>query len=203
MGASNVSLLRADTFFSGLREQKLLGTWVGPAILLGVAVVALTLIIWFLHTDLGLAMRATGDSPEMIRSFGVSTDAQKILCLALSNGLVAISGSLIAQYQGFADVGMGIGMIVAGLASVIIGQAIVGRLTILRAATAVVLGSVLYRVVIQLALQVGFNPNDMKLVSAVLVILALVLPQFKAFKRVPAAFRRKDDADKPMTAGVK
>ena len=89
-----------------------------------------------LDTDLGLAMRATGDAPEMIRSLGVSTHAQKILGLALSNGLVAVSGALIAQYQGFADVGMGIGMIVAGLASVIIGQALIGRLTVLRAASA-------------------------------------------------------------------
>ncbi|MGC3956114.1 MAG: ABC transporter permease [Propionicimonas sp.] len=192
MGSANVSLLRADTFFSGLRAQKLLGTsWVGPAVLLVAAVVVLALIIWFLHTDLGLAMRGTGDSPEMIRSFGVSTDAQKILGLALSNGLVAISGSMIAQYQGFADVGMGIGMIVAGLASVIIGQALIGRLSVLRAASAVVLGSVLYRVVIQLALSAGLNPNDMKLISAVLVVAALVLPQWRVFHKVPAAFRRK------------
>ncbi|WP_028708484.1 ABC transporter permease [Propionicicella superfundia] len=201
MGTSNVSLLRADTFFSGLRADKLLGTWVGPAILLPVAVVTLALIVWFLHTDLGLAMRATGDSPEMIRSFGVSTDAQQILGLALSNGLVAIAGSLVAQYQGFADVGMGIGMIVAGLASVIIGQAVLGRLTILRAATAVVLGSILYRVVIQVALLVGFNPNDMKLISAVLVVLALLVPQMKGLKKVPARFRRHDgDAGDPGAA---
>jgi putative ABC transport system permease protein len=197
MGSANVSLLRADTFFSGLRAQKLLGTWVGPAILSVVALAVLALIIWFLHTDLGLAMRGTGDSPEMIRSFGVSTDAQKVLGLALSNGLVAIAGSLIAQYQGFADVGMGIGMIVAGLASVIIGQALIGRLTVLRAAAAVVIGSVLYRLVIQLALSAGLNPNDMKLISAILVIMALVLPQWKVFHKVPAAFRRRSGASGP------
>ena len=200
MGSANVSLLRADTFFSGLRDQKLLGTWVGPAILLVVAAVALALIIWFLHTDLGLAMRGTGDSPEMARSFGISTDAQKILGLALSNGLVAIAGSMIAQYQGFADIGMGIGMIVAGLASVIIGQALIGRLTVLRAASAVVLGSVLYRVVIQLALSAGLNPNDMKLISAVLVIAALVLPQWRVFHKVPAAFRRRNGGAEPVAA---
>lgn len=195
MGTANVSLLRADTFFSGLRAQKLLGTtWVSPAILGLVALVVLALIVWFLHTDLGLAMRGVGDSPEMIRSFGVSTDAQKVLGLALSNGLVAIAGSMIAQYQGFADVGMGIGMIVAGLASVIIGQALIGRLTVLRAALAVVVGSVLYRLVIQMALSAGLNPNDMKLISAVLVVLALVLPQWKVFHKVPAAFRRRPEA---------
>ncbi|WP_182354387.1 ABC transporter permease [Flaviflexus huanghaiensis] len=198
MGAANISLLRQDTVFSGLREAGHMGSgsWVGPAVLLPVALVVLLIIIWFLHTDLGLAMRATGDNAEMIRSFGVSTDTQKILGLSLSNGLVALSGSLIAQYQGFADVSMGIGMIVAGLASVIIGQAIIGRLTVYRAATAVVLGAVLYRIVIQLALQAGLNPNDMKLISAVLVVLALVLPQMKLFKRVPSRF--KASADVPI-----
>ncbi len=197
MGSPNISLLREQTLFSGLRADRVLGTWAGPGVLLPFALVVLAVIIWFLHTDLGLAMRATGDAPEMIRSLGVSTHAQKILGLALSNGLVAVSGALIAQYQGFADVGMGIGMIVAGLASVIIGQAIMGRLTIWRAAGAVVLGSVLYRVVIQIALEVGLDPNDMKLVSAVLVVLALVVPQAKVLRRVPAPFRRRDQAGPP------
>lgn len=124
MGGANLSLLREDTLFSALRASGQMGTnsWTGPGVLGPVAIVVLAIIIWFLHTDLGLAMRATGDNSEMIRSFGVSTDAQKILGLSLSNGLVALSGGLIAQYQGFADVSMGIGMIVAGLASVIIGQ---------------------------------------------------------------------------------
>lgn len=193
MGAANISLLREDTLFSGLRAHRLMGgvTWLGPLILLPVALVVLALLVWFLHTDTGLAMRATGDNTEMIRSFGVSTDTQKIVGLSLSNGLVALSGALIGQYQGFSDIGMGIGMIVVGLASVIIGQAIFGRLTILRAASAVVVGAVLYRVVIQLALMAGLDPNDQKLISAILVILALVLPQMKIFKRVPGRFRAR------------
>lgn len=184
MGTSNLGLLREETLFSPLRDLGLLGSWVGPLVMLPFALLVLVLLIWFLHTDLGLAMRATGDSPKMIRSFGVSTDFQKILGLCLSNGMVAVSGALIAQYQGFADVGMGIGMIVAGLASVIIGQAILGRLTIVRAATAVLLGAVLYRVVIQLALLAGLNPNDMKLISALLVISALLLPQWRGFSKL-------------------
>lgn len=189
MGTSNLGLLREDTLVTPFKDAGLVGSgnWAGPAILLVVPAVILALIIWFLHTDTGLAMRATGDNPEMIRSLGVSTDFQKILGLSLSNGLVALSGALIAQYQGFADISMGIGMIVAGLASVIIGQAVFGRLTIFRAASAVLLGAVLYRVVIQLALMAGANPNDMKLISAVLVVLALILPQWKGF----AAFKRK------------
>ncbi len=193
MGTANISLLREDTMLSGLRKAGKLGSgsWEGALILLPVVLVVLLVIIWFLHTDLGLAMRATGDNAEMIQSFGVSTDLQKILGLSISNGLVALSGSLIAQYQGFADVSMGIGIIVAGLASVIIGQAIIGRLTVFRAATAVVLGAVLYRVVIYLAIEAGLNPNDTKLISALLVVLALVLPQWSALKRVPKAFKPK------------
>lgn len=206
MGTANISLLRADSLLSPLRKAHMIGgqSWVGPVIFAGLALVIWAVIVWFLHTDMGLAMRATGDNPQMISSFGVSTDAQKILGLALSNGLVALSGALIAQYQGFADISMGIGMIVAGLASVILGQAILGRLTILRAAFAVVIGSVLYRVVIQLALIAGLNPNDMKLISAVLVVLALVLPQMKIFKRVPRRFKPRGggalDDDSPEAA---
>lgn len=192
MGKSNLPLLREDTLITPLRDGGYLGTWVGVLVFSAVALAVKVIIDWFLHTDLGLAMQATGDNEEMIRSFGVSTDRMKVLGLALSNGLVALCGALIAQYQGFADIGMGIGLILAGLASVIIGQAIFGAGTIVIASLAVVLGSVLYRVVIQLALNAGLNPNDMKLISAVLVVLALVVPQWKVFKRLPdpRGFRR-------------
>lgn len=194
MGRANVPLLRETTLFTPLRDARLLGSgWVGIAITLAGAVLVLLVIIWFLHTDIGLAMRATGDNPDMIRSYGVNTDFQIILGLGLANGLVGLAGALIAQYQGFADVGMGIGMIVAGLASVIIGQALLGRMTIQHAATAVVLGAVLYRVVIQLALQAGLSPNDMKLISAVLVVLALVIPQWKGAAKILNRFRRHPD----------
>ncbi len=207
MGRPNLSLRGHKTLFSGMFDSGLIMTWRGPLILLPIAAVIVVLIIWFLKTNLGLAMRATGDNPEMIRSFGVSTDAQKILGLALSNGMVAVSGALIAQYQGYTDASMGIGMIVAGLASVIIGQAIFGRLTIVRAASAVLVGSVLYRVVIQLALEAGLNPNYMKLISAVLVVLALIIPQWKIFKRVPNEFRprnkkQQEEALEPSAAIV-
>lgn len=196
MGTSNLGLLRATTIFTPLRDAGLLGTWYGPLVMTPFVLIILAGLIWFLHTNVGLGLRASGDSPEMVRSFGVSTDTQKILGLSLSNGLVAISGSLVAQYQGFADVGMGIGIIVAGLASVIIGQAILGRTTIWRAATAVVVGAVIYRVVIQLALILGFNPNDMKLISAVIVVFALLVPQWKIPARLHHLFgggRRSPD----------
>ncbi len=182
MGTSNLSLLREDTLLTPLREGGLMGTAAAVTLFAVVALVFKLLLDWFLHTDLGLALQATGDNEEMIRSFGVSTDRMKVLGLALSNGLVALCGALIAQYQGFADIGMGIGLIVAGLASVIIGQAIFGTRTIVIATLAVVLGSVVYRVVIQLALMIGMEPNDMKLISAVMVVIALVLPQWSGFR---------------------
>lgn len=200
MGGPNIGLLRMPTIFTDVRANGVLGTWWGPAMMLPFSLIVLALLIWFLHTNVGLAMRATGDSPEMVRSFGVSTDFMKILGLSLSNGMVAVSGALIAQYQGFADIGMGVGIIVAGLASVIIGQAILGRLTIFRAATAVVLGAVLYRVVLQLALMIGFDPNDMKLISALLVIFALLVPQWKIYSRLQWLIGRgRQSSDEKMT----
>ena len=202
MGGANLSLLREDTLLTPLREGGLLGTGVAVAIFAAVALVLKLLMDWFLHTDLGLVLQATVDNEAMIRSFGVNTDRMKVLGLALSNGLVALCGALIAQYQGFADIGMGIGLIVAGLASVIIGQAVFGTRVIVIATGAVVLGSVLYRVVIQVALGVGLDPNDMKLISAVLVVLALVLPQWGGFRRLGSlrAARRPqaDAADVPV-----
>ena len=194
MGRANVPLLRADTIISPLREAKVLGTPVSVLIFLGLAVVVAGVLVWLLSTDVGLSMQATGDNESMIRSLGVNTDAMKIGGLALSNGLVALCGALIAQYQGFADIGMGIGLIVAGLASVNNGQAILGPRTVLVAASAVVLGSVIYRLVIQLALMIGFNPNDMKLISAVLVVVALLLPQWDVVRRYRA--RRQERLDK-------
>ncbi|WIM68800.1 ABC transporter permease [Corynebacterium breve] len=179
MGGANIPLLRQDTIFTPLRDAGLLGNWAGVG-LLGVVVLVLGLVIfWFLTTNLGLAIRATGDNGAMITSFGVSTDNTKILTLALSNGLVGACGALVAQFQGFADISMGIGLIVVGLASVILGQAIVGQRWVLQAIVAVIVGAVLYRLIIFFALQIGLDPNDMKLVSAVLVVAALLIPKLR------------------------
>ena len=200
MGRANVPLLREETLFTAARDSRIIGSWWGPLMLLPAALLVLVFVIWFLKTNMGLAMRATGDNPNMISSFGVSTDNQKILGLAMSNGMVGLSGALVAQYQGFADVGMGIGMIVAGLASVIIGQAIIGRLTIGRAATAVVVGAILYRLVIYLALRAGLNPNDMKLISAALVVLALVIPQWNTVQRLSQIWKSWRGQDPELAA---
>lgn len=183
MGKANVPLLGEDTLISPLREAQLTGGAVSILIFFAVALVLKLVLDWFMHTEIGLAMQATGDNEQMIRSLGVSTDNQKILGLAISNGLVGLCGAMVAQYQGFADVGMGIGLILIGLASVIIGQAIFGTRNIFIATLAVIFGAVLYRVFIQLALDAGLAPNDMKLISAILVVIALVLPQWKGFNK--------------------
>ncbi|MDO5627347.1 MAG: ABC transporter permease, partial [Mobilicoccus sp.] len=198
MGGANIPLLRNTTVMTPLRDERLLATWVSVGVFLLVALATMALIIWFLRTNIGLAMQATGENEGMARSFGINTDGQKILGLALSNGLVGLSGAVVAQYQGFSDISMGIGIIVAGLASVIIGQALVPIHNIVAAAPAVVLGSVLYRVAIQGAMMLGLNPNDMKLLSAVLVILALVLPQWSVFKKL----RRRRRTEQAAATGA-
>jgi putative ABC transport system permease protein len=186
MGKSNLPLLREDTLMTPLREANLLGTVSSILIFAGIAVAIKLLIDWFLHTDLGLSIQATGNNEQMIRSFGVNTDRTTILTLVISNALVALCGALVAQYQGFADVGMGIGLILIGLASVIVGQAVFGSRTIFISTIAVILGAVIYRLVIFFALSVGLNPNDMKLISAVLVIAALLLPRWGFLKKIPS-----------------
>lgn len=175
MGSANVPLLSQDSVFTPL--DAVMGTWAGVGLLAVGAVLLCLLIVWFLSTDLGLSLRATGDNQQMITSFGVSTDFTKILTLALSNGLVGLCGALIAQYQGFADISMGIGLILVGLASVILGQAVLPQSRLWLAVVAVALGSVVYRLIIFAALQVGLNPNDMKLITALLVIIALLVPR--------------------------
>lgn len=191
MDGANVPLLRQDTLFSPLREAGLLGNWAGVGILLAAVCLLGAVVVWFLSTDLGLSIRATGDNGPMIAAYGVSTDFTKTLTLALSNGFVGMCGALIAQYQGFSDISMGIGLILVGLASVIMGQAVFGQRFLWLAVYAVIVGSVLYRIIIFAALRVGLDPNDMKAITALLVIIALLLPRWKGiterFTRRPAA----------------
>ena len=192
LGSSNVPLLSVTTItsFAQALGQWLLGHdsttllgWpvsardVGSLLLVGAIVVFIALAAWaFFRTSLGSAMRASGDNDQMIRALGVSVENMIVLGLSISNGLVAFSGALLAQYQGFADVQMGIGMIVWGLASVIIGRALTGSDGVGPALTGTILGSVLFRLIIALALRWGLNPNDLKLVTALFVFGALVLP---------------------------
>src|SRR5437899_2118493 len=138
----------------------------------------------FFRTNLGTAMRATGDNDQMIRAMGVNVSNMIILGLAISNGMIALSGALLAQYQGFADVPMGIGMVVWGLASVIIGEALTGTQQLGLAITGTVMGSLLFRLMVAIALRWGLDPNDLKLITAAFVFAALVLPQLGAAIRL-------------------
>jgi putative ABC transport system permease protein len=194
LGKSNVSLQSATTLSTYADDlgSRLLGGqttlhifgWEAAAhelSMLGFALVFIALcgaaLYAFFRTDLGTAMRATGDSPQMIRALGTNVGNMMVLGLALSNGLVALSGSLFAQYQGFADVQMGIGMVVLGLASIIIGEALVGPGHLGLMLAGAVMGSILFRLLVAIALRAGLDPVDLKLITAGSVFLALVFPQ--------------------------
>ena len=181
MGKANLSLLGVDTVFSFTQEA--LG--LNNAQTTFVVGVTATLIIgfamyWFFGTEIGAAIRATGFNQQMIRAQGVNTDMTIILGLIISNALISVSGALVGQNNGFADVGMGVGTIVIGLASVIIGEVLFGTRSFKNCMISVVLGSVVYRIVIAVVLQMGMPPNDLKLFTSVLVALALSMPLIKA-----------------------
>ena len=178
MGGANVSLLREVTIFDQVSEFLGVGTRIVRSLIVagGLAVIVFFILNWFLRTEIGLALRATGDNEQMVRGFGVNTDMTTILGVSISNGLVALGGAVVAQGQGFADVGMGIGMIVMGLASVIIGEALFRPKGVARLLLAVLGGTFIYRLVISIALRLGMAPGDLKLVTAILVIIALAVP---------------------------
>ncbi len=175
MGRPNVPLLNQPTLFDGLDTG--LPIWVILLVGLGLAKLA---IDFFLTSDLGLAMRATGLNPTMAKAQGIYTDRLILLGMAMSNALAALSGALFAQVNGFADVALGVGTVVVGLATVILGEAIFPSRTVRWATLAVILGCLIYRLVIALALNadfLGLRAQDLNLVTALIVVLALVLPQ--------------------------
>ncbi len=181
MGKANVALLQEETVFTlvegvfGL-DPSLSGLVIGFVFSAAVAVI----MYWFFGTEIGTAIRATGFNQQMTRAQGINTNVMIVLGLVISNALVALSGAMVAQSNGFADVGMGIGTIVIGLASVIIGEVLIGRATFKTCLVAVIVGSVIYRLVIALVLEMGMPPNDLKLFTAVLVAIALSLPMIRA-----------------------
>ena len=173
-----------NNLLSVLGLERFPATWGIVIFMIFVIIVIKIIVDYFLKTEVGLALRATGDNQRMIRSFSANTDTLIIVGVGISNGLVAFSGALIAQHGGFADVGMGIGLIVIGLASVIIGEALFGTKTIARATLAVILGAIVYRIVVTLALRVEFlDTGDMKLITSLLVIVALVAPKMLQAQR--------------------
>ena len=181
MGKANLSLLGVDTSFKITRSM--LGLNMAQTTLivgLVVTIIVGAFMYWFFGTQIGAAIRATGFNQQMIRAQGVDTDVTIILGLLISNGLVAVSGALVAQSNGFSDVGMGTGTIVIGLASVIIGEVLFGTRSFKNCLVSVVLGSIVYRIVIAVVLAMGMPPNDLKLFTSVLVALALSMPLIKA-----------------------
>ncbi|MEQ1946775.1 MAG: ABC transporter permease [Bryobacteraceae bacterium] len=194
MGRSNVPLLAGENFTTHAEKlgRMVFGSetvnvagWdvssrdLSVLIVAALSITAISILLYmFLRTDLGTALRATGDNAQMIRATGVNDGNMIVLGLAISNGLVALGGGLLAQYQGFADVQMGIGMLVWGLASVIIGEALVGTKQIGYAIVGAVMGSILFRLLVAVALRWGVNPNDLKLITAIFVFAALVVPGF-------------------------
>lgn len=193
MGKANVPLLRAETVFT-LTENLFGVSSVVATLIVGLVatVIVGAIMYWFFGTVLGTAIRATGCNPQMARAQGINTNVMVILGLLISNGLVALSGALVAQSNGFADVGMGTGTIVIGLASVIIGEVLFGTRSFKNWLISVVLGSVVYRAVIAIVLELGMPPNDLKLFTAVLVAIALSL---LLIKNKFAIMKRSEEAD--------
>lgn len=178
----NIPLLNTDTIFTSMDKVFISIGLADYGIIIFMLIITMIfkfLTDYFLKTEVGLALRATGDNKRMIRSFSANTDGLIILGLGISNAFVAFSGALIAQYNQFSDVSMGVGMIVVGLASIIIGEAIFGKRTIAITTLSVVFGAIIYRIFISLALSQGFlDASDQKLVTAIIVIIALTVPHF-------------------------
>lgn len=178
MGKASITLLKSDTVFTILSDMGLSGNLGVIAVGICIIVIVICVLYWFFGTEVGCAVRATGDNRKMARAQGVNTDNMKILALAISNALVALSGALIAQNQRFADMQMGQGAIVIGLASVIIGEVLFYRRNFLNRLISIALGAVVYRLIIAFVIDRGMNPLDLKLFTAITVAIALSLPTF-------------------------
>ena len=182
MNGPNVPLIAEPTLFTQLQPDSMADYVLRPLVLLVIVVLAKLLLDWFFATERGLAIRATGSNARMARAQGINTGAMVLLGMAISNALVGLAGALFVQTQGGADISMGIGTIVIGLAAVIVGESILPSRRIIWATLAVVLGAIVYRFFIAAALNsdfIGLKAQDLNLITAVLVTLALVLPQLK------------------------
>jgi len=179
LGKANMSLTKSTNIFNQFGLDKLPTNFNG--IVLGIVIIALIifLLIVFLNTEKGQAVIATGDNETMAASIGINTTVMKFIGLMVSNGIVALTGGLIAQQNGFADVNMGIGVIVIGLSAIIIGEVIYPDVPLSVRLITVVIGSIVYRIILMIVLQLGFNTNDLKLISAIILALCLALPTIR------------------------
>lgn len=195
MGRSNTPLLKVPTIFKGIAEAiGLAQNWVSMVVGLIFTIILIVFLYWFFGTEIGSAIRATGNNENMVRSLGMNTNTHKVLGLAISNGLVALSGALVTQSQGYADVKQGTGAIVIGLASIIIGEVIFGKKTSFGTKlVSVVVGSIIYRIIVAVVLQLGLNTDDLKLLTAILVAAALTVPVMLEKRRLAAGYDPKTD----------
>ena len=191
MGQANISLLGQGTLIRTVESFGLNKT--NAVLLVGSIAVGLVIALLhlFFHTEVGLAIRSTGDNNEMSEANGIRTNVMKVIGYMLSNGLIAMSGALLAQNNGYADISMGIGTIVIGLASIIIGEVFFRNISIAKRLLTIVLGSVIYRLLILIVLEMNVNPQDLKLFSAILLALALRLPAIQ--ERLPKRNKKTKD----------
>lgn len=191
MKTPNLSLLNhpilQDTF-KGLHLPDYFDTVLLGLIALGILI---SVLLFFFNTDLGQGYIATGDNETMARSLGIKTDRMKILGLTLSNGVIALSGALIAQNDGYADVNKGIGVIVIGLASIIIGEVIFQELTLAERLIAIVVGSIIYQLLILIVIKLGFDTTYLKLFSAIILAICLMIPQMKKALNLKTGFEKE------------
>lgn len=176
--ASNINLFSCDTLFSWAKES-IGGSWYKLIVAAAVVILAGVLLAVFLNTRLGLSIRATGDNPDMVRASSINTGVMITIGLCLANALTALSGGLLAQYQKSCDINLGTGMVTIALASLIIGESILGKGSMLKRVAGVILGSCLYRFIVAVALRLNVPAECLKLVSSLIVAFAIALPYLK------------------------
>ena len=192
MGKANVSLLKMDTVFTPFENLGLSKNLAVIAVMVIIVGILIAALYWFFGTELGCAIRATGNNRKMARAQGINTRFMTIIALMLSNGLVALAGALIAQNQSFADMSMGIGSIVIALASLIIGEVLLGKGNFFVRLLSLVFGAIIYRIIIAFVLWLGMPSNDLRLFTALTVAVALALPVFRSyFRTLKNSFRKE------------
>lgn len=192
MGRSNTPLLKSDTLFKNISEMTgLSSTWTALIIGIIVSIVIVAILYWYFGTEIGSAIRATGNNEQMVRALGVNTSVTKILGLMIGNALISLSGALVTQSQGYADIKMGIGAIVIGLASIVIGEVIFGQKgNFAFRLTSIIVGSIIYRIIVAIVLQMGMNTDDLKLLTAILVAIALSVPVLISKRNQVAMYKK-------------
>jgi putative ABC transport system permease protein len=192
MQTPNLSLLNQPRILDFFTKLNLPNHYDTVFVGLIVIFLLITCLVYFFNTDFGQAYIATGDNEDMARSMGIKTDRMKIIGLVLSNGVIALAGALIAQNDGYADVSKGTGVIVIGLASIIIGEVLYGELTFTERLIAIVVGSIIYQLLILLVIRLGFDTTYLKIFSAIVLTMCLLIPQFKQALHLKTGFEREE-----------